>query len=508
MANTEQDQKIQKAYSFLSDMSSRAYSDTFLISNQVLSKNPFTNNFLKRYLANDFTVALNRTVLFKKILKYFFFSVKNFLKYCFEFLEYFISGMRYQHKKNEELVIIDMPFLISNIQKDRKFNDSYFPGLASFLSKSNRLYAYLPIFVGMKRRCVMSKILRILKQQKIPVMVEYQLLNVWDLFFLLNFIVIYPFRVFAFIKKLNSDDPKQHLLRSELLHSLSDITFMSYSRYLLGKRIAQLPCKKIKVISWDENQADNKNFYKGLRSHPKKVEIIGAQLLIYSKNVLNITTDEREICFGVVPDTLLVNGPWYIPQNTLLHYSVGPSLRFREIFNFQALPSNESNILVLLPYYKNEIRNILDVIRNIEFPNLNLLIKPHPVTDITQFHSLLPKHAIIVYDNIYSLFRKARIVIGGGASGTLLEAATVGIPTIFVQNAAALNGNSLPDLGKGVIWDSALTKEELKKKVKNLNEMIMRNQHEIETLAKSYKDAFFCEPTDENIARAFNLNCN
>ena len=506
MTNSMNNEKIKNVYTFISLMNQIAYKDIFMLSCQVLSKNPFTNSFLMRYLKNKKVQKWRLISIFRKLLKYYFFSFKNYIKYLIGFIEYFLSGIKFNHNSsNNQLILIDMPFLISNIQKSCSFTDSYFPGLTNLLSKMHLQYAYLPEFVGMKKDFTLFKILKILKREKIPIITEYQLLTSLDLFRILHFIIFYPLRVYRFLKRLNEDVYEQNLLKSELMDTLDQITFSSFSRYLQGRRIAQLRYKNIKVISWDENQVTNKNLYKGLRQNCKKVKIYGAQLLIYSKNVLNIVTDENETDFGIVPDKIVVNGPWYLPKKTCLNYTLGPSLRFSKIFSTNIEKSNMRNILVLLPYYKDEARNILELLNKITTFPAPLLIKPHPAIDIKEFQHLFPLNAILAKENIYGLFKKTKIMISGGASGTLVEATSLGIPTIFIKDPQKFNGNPLPDYGKGVIWDEAINSKELKEKIYKFDKALIHNYSEINNFSRFYKENFFCEPTEENIRKAFDL---
>jgi hypothetical protein len=96
-------------------------------------------------------------------------------------------------------------------------------------------------------------------------------------------------------------------------------------------------------------------------------------------------------------------------------------------------------------------------------------------------------------------------MISGGASGTLLEAVSLGIPTIFIKDPQKFDGNPLPDYGKGVIWDEAINSEELKQKIDKLDQALTHNYPEITNFARFYKENFFCEPTEENIKKALDL---
>ena len=131
-----QDDKISQAYSFLSNINRQAYRDIYLLSNQVLSKNPFTNNFLDLYVKGA-NVKVRKLSVFLKLVKYYLMSLKDFVSYVLEAVEFFLSGVRFRHK-NDELIIIDSFFIISSIQKSKVFQDRYFSKLVDSLNKAGK----------------------------------------------------------------------------------------------------------------------------------------------------------------------------------------------------------------------------------------------------------------------------------------------------------------------------------------------------------------------------------
>ena len=60
MADYGLEGRIRKAFEFLSSINQTAYKDIYLLSNEVLSKNPLTNNFLSRFLQEEAPQPINR----------------------------------------------------------------------------------------------------------------------------------------------------------------------------------------------------------------------------------------------------------------------------------------------------------------------------------------------------------------------------------------------------------------------------------------------------------------
>ena len=499
------DIRIKKVFDFLSLINKEAYNDIFMLSNQVLSKNPYTSNFIKRYLKQDAVKQKTKLFIVKKIIKYYFYSLKDFKSYILELFEFYMSSWYFQHlESKEEIILIDSFYIIKDILEKKVFQDNYFPGLPALLRKKNKIYAFLPVFDGMKNRFTIYKIFKILNKQKIPVLSEYQLLSFKDFLYILYFILIYPIRLMMLIRKINNDSYDNQLLKEELINTLHQVTFLNFSRYLQGIRIASLPYKNIKLISWYENQPIDKNLYRGLKTIKNKIKIYGAQLQAYSDDEINLIPDRNEKIFGIIPDKILVNGASYIPKESNFNYAIGPSFRYAKIFDFVDRKIKRKNILVVLPYYKEYSRKILNVLREMVTGSLTFIIKPHACLAYDEFKSLMPSNATFVNGDIYKLFESTKILIGA-ASGTLVEAAALGIPVIFISSSNMIKGNPLPDYGKGIIWEEVSNANELQIQIDKFDSKLINNLAEINNIARFYRENLFCKPEEKNIVDAFDL---
>lgn len=498
--------KCQKIYDFISSVNKEAYKDIYLLSNQVLSKNPFTNNFLKSYLKNDNFIKPKAKFIFLKLLKYYFLSFKDFISYLAEYIEFLLSFSNFRFPSYEkELILIDTFFIVNEIKKNGGYTDAYFPGLSDSLKKKDMNYAYLPVFEGLKRRFTMLEIFKILKRNNIPILSEYQLLSINDFFWIFYFIFFYPFRVLKFLGTLDQNTYEMNLLKSEIVGTLDQVTFRSFSRYLQGKNIANLPYKTIKVISWYENQVIHKNLYKGLRANTLKVKIYGSQFFIYLKNFLNLFPDENEIDFGILPDKILVNGPAFIPKKTKLNYAIGPSFRYSKLFNGPLRRDNRKNILVLLPYFKDYSYLILHMLSEAKITTRPIFIKSHRNLNMAEFKHFLPQNATLVNsEDTYKLFESTKILIGS-VSGVLVEAASLGIPVISITNDELFDYNPLPDYGRGKLWEEVDNPQDLKQKIDLFEYLLEFKTEEIDLISNKYKQYFFCEPTEEIISNSFDF---
>lgn len=503
----ESTDRVSRAYDFISSVNKEAYKDVFLIPNQVLSKNPFSNEFLRRYVKNDRVEKASFYFIANRLLRYYSRSLKHFISYCMEFIEFFLSSLRFKRPAGRrELVLLDVFFVIKDIEKRSHFSDSFFCGLAEVLKKKGAAYAYLPAFEGMKKRLTMYNVFRILKKDGVPVMTEYELLHPLDLVYILCFIMVYPARVLKLALRGVDGSYERDLLKSELIRTLDQVAFPAFSRYLQGRRIARLDYAKIKIISWYENQTYHKALYKGARTDREKVKIYGTQFFWSSRNYLNFIPDENETDAGIVPDKILVNGPGLIPPKSRLPYFTGPSLRYSRIFDEGPGNSSHKDIVVFLPYGRELANQILRVLNTGELKG-PILVKPHPFLNMDLTGEALPRNAILTDADTYDLLKTAKVAISM-ESGTLMEAAAMGVPVISIRNCREVDYNPLPDYGRGVIWEEAASSDELWRHVAHFENMLKTDRSRIDAMASEYKNRFFSRPSEEHIISSFDLQAD
>jgi len=134
-----------------------------------------------------------------------------------------------------------------------------------------------------------------------------------------------------------------------------------------------------------------------------------------------------------------------------------------------------------------------------------VLIKAHPGMPADRIKGLRPPAARLVEDDIYGLFKEAKVVIGM-ESGALLEAASLGIPSILIKSAKGFGCyNPFPEYGKGILWEEVDTPEGLMRQIAKVEDNYKAIPGLIQKTADEYRNLFFCEPTEENIGKAFDI---
>lgn len=427
------------------------------------------------------------------------------MKYLLEKVVYLLSNQKFDLKSmDDEIFLIDIYFLMNNPLHNNAYWYDYFGGLDKILDERKITYAYLPNFVSNKSIYKFYNILKLVKNSQLPVLTEYQLLSFKEFLKLLQFIVTYPIHVLKLVYSLRNDSKNNRDLKYQLLNTLDQVTFQNFSYFLIGKKLSSISCKYLRMISKYENQVTDKNIYKGLRSSNTKVFIYGCQLFIYPFSLLNIHADPNEILQGIVPDKVLVNGNYYLYNNNRINCVIGPSFRYKYIFNYNMKYNKKDNLAIILPYIDYECRNILQIVRDIDYQNGEIIIKFHPTMKIKDYKNLIPRNVKISNKTVSELFQNTNIMISN-ESGSLVEAVSLCIPAIVVKNKNRYSHNPLSAIGKGIIWDSAECVDDVNKLINKFQYSLNNEKEGLAKYANKYKEMFFCEPTEKKIIDAFDL---
>jgi hypothetical protein len=494
--------KQKKLFNYLSQASQKAYRDEYLITNDVLCKSQTRARMLELYLEEKVPGPISPVKKIIKIIKFYLKNAVWFLLYLLTGLAHFFSGQKCQVAKKTELHALDVYFIVPEILKKNEFIDNYLSGLTQVLDKRNKDYFYIPRWFGSLSPFDFFKVFRIIKKCKHPVLTEFQILEWSDYGRVLLYLIAYPFHVRNFAQGLGCSE-EDRILSFALWETLDTVTMRNYLRYLFGKKIACLRDRKVKCISWFENQAINKTLYRGLRYVPGKIKIYGAQLFLKPSTLMNIIPDESEIPFGVLPDKILVNGRDYSLNLKHISEEVGPSLRYSKLFQTQADPSNGDVILVLLPYWDHAIRIILSLLKEIKWPAL-VMIKFHPAVKKGDYSTQIPSEFLVTDEDLYVLFKRARMAVGC-STGVLVEAMCLGIPVVDIVTPKQFVHNYMPEQGRGVLWDKAVNEEDINLLFRRFEEVLRVNPSLFKDTGLKMRDMLFCKPTEEQVVRAFDL---
>lgn len=491
---------VRQVFHFLSAMAARAYRWPLLVCNVVLSKGPFSGGLLDPGPRRPFKAM----EVLARLGRYLRLSLRWWFRYVAMARACARSGAAAPAISVDRLVVIDTYFLLGRLRTQGCFRDIYFPGLTRFLERKGQAYVYAPRFYGMDNPANLGRDLAMLARQGVPALTEWQALRAADYLRLLGFILAYPLAVLGLMARLDPDEPRERALRQALAGSLDQVAAVNYSRYLFGRRLARLPADSIKCISWYENQAYDQCFYRGLHSRPGKVEIYGAQLFVWPPSILNIHPDEALAGFGVLPDHVVVNGPYYLPRRSRLDYRVGPSLRSSDLFSVEPDPGHGSGALLALSNVDFESRNCLEMVAGLDWSEMELRIRLHPSASPKAYRDLMPPRFTPSTGDLYGEITGSAVVMGSESS-VLVEAICLGVPVLYLDNARRLSHNPLPAFGQGEMWLSTSSAGDIPALLDRLASFTREQPERAREIARWYRANLYTPPGDQALAAAFDL---
>lgn len=468
--------------------------DIYSIINSTLIKNPFASTFPKSFFTKEIKTTNNILLFLKSIIKCYAINFYLFFSYIIAFSIYKL----FFNKNNIYIspLLIDIFILVDKVNKDKVFNENYLVNLYNVLEKYNIDYTLVArLYQIGKNPFKLIKFFKIINKDKRNIIFEFDLIRIEDFIKLFIMIWLYPFKTLRLLQKELSISDK--IFNQSLLCDIAYFRFESLSRYIFGKNIST--CTNVKKIySWSEFQVIERSFNYAIRRNNPKIKLVACQFYLNYEIYLNAYIDDIDFQQEVSPHEVLVNGEYYLQDRKMVFYKKGVSLRYDKIFSFTGM-KNEQNIVVLGSYIKEETRYILQNVREFE----NVLFKNHPAVDIAALGKI-PPNIKVVNDNIYNLFENAKIVIGA-ASGTTLEAVACGISVVIIASQNNLTANPLVIYGKGKIWDISFSKDDIHILYNRLIKYREDNKEEIKSISSWYKENFFVEPTEKNIAKVFEL---
>ncbi|MDN5097926.1 hypothetical protein O8C85_05225 [Aliarcobacter butzleri] len=468
--------------------------DIYTIINPTLIKNPFSSDFPINFFRNEIKDTNLFFLFLRRISKYYLRIFYFFISYIFATILYKIFYKK--KRKNNLKILIDIFALVDKNIKEQKFNENYLIGLYDLLEEYKINYSMLirPYDIS-KNPFKLIKFFKIINEDKRSFIFEYEFVSIFDFIKLLYVSIIYPFKTLRLLQK--KDNEYNKLFNYSLIDDFKYINYESFTRYILGRNLSKIKSIE-KIYSWSEFQVIERSFNYGIRKSNSNIELIGLQFYLNYEIYFNTYCDDLDYEMQSSPHKMLVNGKHYILNRDLVHYSVGVSLRYKDIFSFNGI-KEDKNILLLGSYLENDTKYMLENIINFK----SVIFKNHPAIDIKRLGNI-SKNITVSSESIYKLFENAEIVIGT-ASGTAVEAVSCGISVVIIASKDNFTANPLIEVGKGKIWDIVYDVKDLEIKIKNLLEYRAENKIEIENISKWYKDNFFVEPTKENIIKVFEI---
>ncbi len=408
-----------------------------------------------------------------------------------------------------KLAIIDTFLHDSSLDERGVFHDIYFPYLYDYLEKNGYQVLVHPVLYGFSFRYF--SIYRRMRQSGTHFIIPEDYLSPADYLHVLT----YPFRAWrrtiaaAAFRTFDLGD----IIREEQARRLTDnASLLAGLIHRLFVRLGRSGLRPRLIINWYENQMKDKAMVAAAREVFPRAKIIGAQIFIYSYNLLYLFPIQSEVEAGVAPDVLLeMSEPLCTFARTFtqdIPCRPAASLRYAYIFQEQqgVKPVKKgSTVLVLPPHDMPEAAEMLEIL------NLGLdrmpkdarwLIKCHPDYSPSELKQVFgegnwPERLEIYQGTLADAFKEAAVVISSNSSA-IVEAAAMGIPVIFLGRQTALNQNVLEDVKSELIME-CFTADELAAAVNKSLAITPEDDKHYKALGEEILKLFFSPVTPETM---------
>lgn len=406
-------------------------------------------------------------------------------------------------------IILDTFIHENSFSDNGTFKDRYFPYLHEYLSKNGQIVAIHPVLFGFGYNYFL--IYRKMKTSETQFILQEDFLHISD--YLSAF--IYPIKVLR--QKINaplfrgfdiSDILKEEILENSLAPALEAILI-----YRLFLRLGHSGMHPELVIDWYENQVIDKALISGARKAFPNARIIGAQMFIHSPNFINLFPSQSEADAKIVPHLLLETSQHQCQRANSFTSAIpcrsAAALRYSHVFTLtENLAQEAQKILVLLPSTLSEVIEILETLREILQligNNIGILIKGHPDYSPDEMihvfgENIWPDRFEIFHGSLPEALNLAQMVISSNSS-SMVEAATKGIPIIFLGRQTAMNYNILSDVNLDIVTECFSTSELMRAIEKYLN-LSPAERTRFKGMGIKVRDLFF-EPVNEDTLKPF-----
>lgn len=398
------------------------------------------------------------------------------------------------------------------------FTDRYFPYLYNFLETHDRQILVLPTYHGFTYN-YFSMFTRIRKSNT-QFLVPERFLKIIDLLFTWY----YPSRLLCGkiesprFRKIDYAD----ILREDTVKDKFEDCLDAILIYRLTGRLKNAGLSPELYIDWYENQSINRALSKGFRTHFPDIPQVGAQIFLHYPNFLSLSPSESEIQASMVPDRLLQTSNYQCQMAAMfapdLPCQSFASLRYSPLFGKKKEspvkePLQQEKIILLLASFDIEetlelLSQVTGIMTGFE-STIRVQIKLHPDMKkeaITKYYrnGKWPENISIITGNLSEAIEQASIVISK-SSGSIVEAASEGIPVIFLGNQTKLNFNPLAGIDHPGITE-CYTTEELERSINKYLSISPREKEDYKITGRYLRDLFFTDINETTLSPI--LDCN
>ena len=421
----------------------------------------FKSELVKIILKNRFFFRLHYKVLDEiKIWVNFSKSVISYLLNLIRAKKAFGGSVNF-HSGDPVFLIKSFTFL-NSFDPDNQYKDPFFGNLVKYLKENmegnTRIVTISQGFIG-KYKCY-KKMRSIKGQNIVPVEMFLSLIDI--------FLAALSILVFWAIKPIKIPDKLilsgydiSSPIRELSLSSSNSIPFGDYVYYYMGRRLAKQFMLRSCLLTYEGNHWE-KMFILGLRSVNPDLNIVGYQHSVVPQAAAGVFISKLETDIMPHPDSIITTGK--TTSNIIKKYSFfsgskinpGCALRYQYLYDIKPLRRKkilDSNctILVVLEGLIEAIDLLYYAVSQAnKLPNINFIIRTHPVLPFDDFFQSIGQKSIEIPKNIkisdvklvLDDVRRWDIVLYWGST-VALEALMMGTPLIHFDRGDLFSNDPL-----------------------------------------------------------------
>jgi hypothetical protein len=385
------------------------------------------------------------------------------------------------------------------------FERHFFPGLAPYLKEHGKTPLFLPITIHVASyKNLFTKV----KSSRRAIIFAEEFLTLAD--YLYAFTA--PLRALQYRIAHNSFNGQalRPIIVEDFHSNLGDFNWLNgmlLSR--LGPRLKAQGIDFETIINWSEFQSFERGLIAGLRETYPTAKLIGCQAFCSPPNQVCLTPSEQERVFRVVPDKLLVLGPYakktaqtYLPD---LDVAFTPAFRYQPIFDPQP-PVRGEDLIVLFGYVLANSLNVFKMIIELQKqmpPFKRILIKLHPATYfkkerlIREVGGVIPNNVVFIDGALEAHLDQVMVGLCG-TSGTAVELAARGIPVAIVAEERTLTMQYLPTDHHPDLWHLCFSPEDILKALKVFYDKKRSEPEKLLQSAAQFRQQYFAVESQGN----------
>lgn len=495
--NSSPERILQKIKEYLENRQYQAYQNISGLCNPILSKNPFTSNFIKNYLQNA-KISFPVVLLIKSFL---YFLAHNTYTLFFEALKILII------KKNLSQDPKGKPILISffNYHKlnDSLFDELYLPSLQRELIENKIPYIYFPkLHLFPKNPFKTVKAISSIKARNSAFISIYEVIPRRRVFQLIYLSFSYYYHSMKTLKPFSSHTIDQ-AYNYALIESLKYSEAFKLLHYIATKELLKKK-SSAQIVLWYENQTIDKCIIKAIRESGSSISILGCQFFLMTPQEQNLFPSKYEIENNLIPDKIFIMQE--TPQNTTLinKYFLGKGLRYLYLqkYDIATIPNGQPEVFtIFLTIFRDVNKQTLNILSKANLNCRKLLIKKHPVLlndPIVQI-----RNAEVVTTMQEELLLQSEIIFATD-TGLIYEAMAMNRQVIIIGSENSINHFIPPYEYHDKLWIRVTNSQELMDAIYKLRDFKNTYPEKLKLMSQKVKNTYF-KNSDEPILKLLGI---